>query len=178
MSMTVHFNPLRDLRIDPTVVRRALPDEYEPIMMLCRQLHKENGVFSINEEKVSRIIQAALTADKNKQRGILGVIGHLGRIDGMMLLQISQYYYSDDWFLEEMFSFVPPRARKTNNAKKLLQWAKEMQATLQIPLMIGIVSTHRTEAKVRLYRRMLGTWAGCFFFHGIESKPPDNATEH
>ena len=177
MSMSVNFSPLRDLRIDPTVVRRAFTDEYEPIMTLCRQLHKENGIFTLNEEKVAKVIEAALTADKSKQRGILGVIGHLGQIEGMMLLQISQYYYSDDYFLEEMFSFVPPRYRKTDHAKKLLQWAKDMQATLSIPLMIGIVSTHRTEAKVRLYRRMLGTWAGCFFLHGIGDSPK-SMTEH
>lgn len=181
MSVTVNINPLVDKRIDPTVVRKALPGEYESIMMLCRQLHRENGIFSLNEEKVARIIEAALTTDERRQRGILGVIGHINELDGMMLLQVSQYYYSDDYFLEEMFSFVPPRARKSHNGKKLLQWAIKMQETLAIPLMIGIVSTHRTEAKVRLYRRSLGVEAGAFFLHGINPEPKmtnGSAMEH
>lgn len=174
-SVTVRFNAIKPA-VDPTQVRYAELQEFPEVMKLCRQLHKENGAFSMDEQKVSDIIEKAI----NRQHGILGVIGHIGEIEGMMLLQLSQFWYTDDWHLTELFSFVPPKYRKSHNARKLLTWAMRVSDGMGLPLFIGIVSTHRTEAKVRLYQRIIGNLVGCFFMHGNKFRPAqtNGATEH
>jgi hypothetical protein len=174
-DLSVKFNEPRK-KVDPTEVRYAEPEEYAAIMKLCRQLHKENGAFSMDEEKVSLMVERAVA----RKEGVMAVIGHIGEIEGMLLLRPSQYWYTSDWHLEELFSFVPPKYRKSNNAKKLVTWAMRAADSMGVPLFIGVVSTHRTEAKVRLYRRMLGTWVGCFFMHGgkFRDTAGNGATEH
>jgi hypothetical protein len=163
MSVTVSakLNPVRR-SVDPTVVRLADVGDLDAILRLCRQLARENALFAMNEEKVRAGIELAV----HKNGGVLGVIGNVGEIEGMMMLRVGQFWYTDQFHLEELFSFVPPKYRRSENAKKLVEWGKKMADDLGIPFFVGITSTIRTEAKVRLYRRMLGTWLGCYFVYG------------
>lgn len=158
-------------RVDPKKVRRAEPEETESVMKLCRQLAKENAMFNIDEEKVREGVEGAI----NGTGGILGVIGNLGEIEGMMMIRIAQFWYSNDFYLDELFAFVPPKYRRSENAKKLIDWSKNLADDMGLPLFVGIISTTRTEAKVRLYRRMFGDFLGCFFMHGRMKK---GDTEH
>ena len=80
----------------------------------------------------------------------------------MIGIQLDQPWYSSDWMLVELFNFVHPAHRRSTHAKSLIGHAKGYADQLGIPLVIGIISNHRTEAKVRLYRRMLPK-AGEFF---------------
>jgi hypothetical protein len=45
----------------------------------------------------------------------------------------------------------------------LVQWMKDQVEATQLPLVTGIISNHRTEAKCRLYRQMLPK-IGEFFY--------------
>ncbi len=65
--------------------------------------------------------------------------------------------------LEELIVFTDPEHRKSNHAQALIQWMKDQVKNTGLPLMTGIMSNHRTEAKVRLYSRMLPK-VGAFFF--------------
>lgn len=175
VSVTTKLNPIRR-SVDPTVVRLAEDDDFVAIMMLCRQLAKENALFPMSEEKVRIAVERAIRKDGM----IMGVIGRYGEIEGMMLLTVGQFWYTDDLHLEELFSFVPPRYRRSNNARKLIEWGKKMSDDLGVPFFVGVTSTIHTEAKVRLYRRMLGTWLGCYFVHGKSQsgQPGGGNTEH
>jgi len=148
-------------------VRTAVPDDEEGIMELARLVNNENGVFKMNEEKVRSMVRPALYL----QGGIMGVIGPSNRIEGLVLLRISQYWYSDAAFLEEMCVYVHPdfRAAKGGRARKLVEFAKKASEKLELPLMIGILSNSRTDAKTRLYERQFGSPAGAFFLYGIKT---------
>lgn len=130
-------------------------------MELCRALHAENGMFTMSEDKVRGMLQRAF----NRQGGIIGALGVPGRIEGAIYLVISDYWYSDDWHLSELFSFVLPQYRKSNNAKELITFAKRCSDEIGIPLVIGVISNERTEGKVRLYQRQLDKPAGAFFVY-------------
>lgn len=148
-------------------VRTATPADEEGVMELARLLNAENGVFKMNEDKVRAIVYPSLYL----HGGIIGVIGPSTRIEGMVLLRVSEYWYSDAPFLEELFVYVHPdfRAAKGGRARKLVEFAKKASEKLELPLMIGIISNSRTDAKTRLYERQFGNPAGAFFLYGAKT---------
>lgn len=156
-------------------VRVAGPEDYEGIMALARLLNKENSVFPMNEEKVAQHVIPSLFRDG----GIMGVIGKPDHIEGLVLLRIHSQWYSDGEFLEEMCVYVHPkyRASKGGRARKLVEFAKKVSEELKIPLMIGVLSNNRTDAKTKLYERQFGSPAGSFFLYGVKTGELANASE-
>lgn len=148
-------------------VRTATPEDEAGIMGLARLVNSENGVFKMNEDKVLSVVRPSLYL----QGGIIGVIGPKDYLEGLVVLRISQYWYSDVSFLEEMCVFVHPdyRAAKGGRARKLVEFAKKASEKLDMPLMIGILSNSRTDAKTKLYERQFGSPAGAFFLYGAST---------
>jgi len=137
----------------------------EEAMRLCRELHKENGLFSLNEDKVRATLRKAF----DRQGGILGIIGTPSHIEGMIYMLIASNWYTDDSQLEELFNYVSPEHRKTDHAVQLIRFAKWCSDEGKIPLVIGVISNHRTRAKVRLYQREFGEGVGNFFYYGLKN---------
>lgn len=133
------------------------------LMEMCRLLHAENGLFPIDEDMVRAMLWRAFDG----QGGIIGVIrGTDTPIEGVIYILISRFWYSTQTHLEELFNFVHPDHRQPpGRAGALIEFAKECASRLAIPLVIGVVSNERTEAKVRLYQRKLGPPAGAFFLY-------------
>ena len=77
-------------------------------------------------------------------------------------------WYSDDNVLEEKAIFIHPdyRSAKGGRARRLCQFSKQVADNLGMPLIIGVLSNHRTAAKVRLYERQFGKPTGAFFLYG------------
>jgi hypothetical protein len=153
----------------PSIIRRAVPEDRESIWTLLKLLHAENGVGSISEHKVNWLLDRVLYPESIPEgdmgpRGYMGVIGPVGQVEGMVLLNVGSYWYSDEPLLQEMMNFVHPNHRKSNHAKTLLSWGRYMSDKTGVPLLIGVLSNTRTEAKVRLYRRFLPE-AGAFFLY-------------
>lgn len=146
-------------------VRKANAGDEAELMEICRSLHVENGLFTMSEDKVSGMLRRAFT----KQGAIIGIIRPDKAIEGAIYLIISDYWYSDDWHLSELFSYVPPAYRKSNHAKELINFAKRCADEIPLPLIIGVISNQRTEAKVRLYERKFDKAAGAFFVYGARS---------
>lgn len=144
-----------------SVVRTAQPREEEDIMQVCRELHEENGLFDMDETMVRAMLRRAF----DRRGGIIGVIGGPGAIEAVIFLIISNFWYSQQPHLEELFSYCRPQYRRSGHAKSLVEFAKRCSDELYMPLVIGIVSNIRTEAKVRLYRRQLSEPAGAFFVY-------------
>lgn len=139
-------------------VRPAVPEDEDKIISMISLLHEENGLFPLSERRVREYMQLYF----RKEGALIGVIGPVGDPVGSIYLKIGQPYYSETWYLEEAWNFVHPDHRRTDYAKQLLTWAKNVSTELHLPLMIGIVSNHRTEAKIRLYEKQLEK-AGAFF---------------
>jgi hypothetical protein len=143
-------------------------DEEENVMELCRALHQENGIFTMNEEKVRNMLNLAF----DKKGGILAGIGEKGKLEGLVFIYLSSFWYSDDPFWEELFLFVLPEYRKSTNAVELLKFGKWCTEETGFPLFIGIMSDSATARKERLYERQLSedSYKGRLFMYKKNKK--------
>ncbi len=166
------------LQNSPSVVRIAGPQDMQEVWRLFLQGHNENGLFQLSTNKVQWFLNRVLypeliPMDDTGTRGVIGVIGPVGSLEGIILLMIGTYWYSEDRHLEEFLVFVDPEHRSSNHAKALIEWMKKQVEVTGLPLVTGILSTHRTEAKCRLYRRMLPK-TGEFYTLFPNGKSPQN----
>lgn len=150
------------------VVRTGTPEDVHAVMRLAMMGSQENGFVRPNPEKLLKEIWPALNLDF----GIMGVIGAPGaELEAAILIRITNLWYSDDSVLEERAIFVHPdfRAAKGGRAARLCEFAKKAADGLGMPLMIGVLSNSRTEAKVRLYERQFGAPAGAYFLYNAQT---------
>ena len=133
--------------------------------------HQENGFFPANVKKVDWWLDRMLRPElippfDTGTRGVIGVIGN-GRLEGLAVLAIGQFWYTDQKHLEEYVVFVDADCRGSPHCAALIDWMKEQSKLTGLPLFTGITSNKRTEAKVKLYRRLLPP-VGAFFLYEPE----------
>jgi len=146
-------------------VRVGTPEDVDSIMELALNACSENGFVNAVPARLLSDIWPAL----NRDHGLIGIIGEQGeKPEAAVLLRIGTMWYSDQQVLEEKAVFVSPeyRGAKTGRARRLIEFSKEVADTLSIPLIIGVLSNDRTEAKIRLYERQFGKPTGAFFLYG------------
>lgn len=146
-------------------IRLATPADVHDVMSLALSACDENGFVDPNPEKLLAEIWPALNLD----HGLVGIIGEEGGSpQGAILLRIGTMWYSDNYVLEEKAIFIHPEYRnaKGGRARKLCEFSKQVADSLGIPLIIGVLSNQRTEAKVKLYERQFGKPSGAFFLYG------------
>lgn len=146
-------------------IRLATPNDVHDVMALALSACDENGFVDPNPQKLLAEIWPALNLD----HGLVGLIGKEGgKPEGAILLRIGTMWYSDHQVLEEKAIFIHPdyRNAKGGRARKLCEFSKQVADSLGIPLLIGVLSNHRTEAKVKLYERQFGKPSGAFFLYG------------
>ena len=148
-----------------TRVRVADSGDEDALMDLAHHLHGENGLFDIDDTAVRYAFRKAIIGPVEQRHGIIGVIGSQYDLEGAIFLEPSCLWYTTKPCLMEMFSFVYPKYRSSSNSTDLIAFAKHVSDHFNIPLMIGVLSNKRTEAKVILYRRALGEPTGAFFLH-------------
>jgi hypothetical protein len=153
-------------------VVKARPSDKEAVIEICKEDWKENGWFSLSvpklEDTVSRIL--------DKGEGVIGLIRR-SEIEAIMVLNISQFWYSSDYCLEEMLNFVRPQYRRSTNAKDMIQFAKRCSEEIGIPLVIGVTSNERTKPKIELYKRQLGESCGGYFIWNLKREAPSLAPQ-
>ncbi|MEJ0093321.1 MAG: GNAT family N-acetyltransferase [Methylocella sp.] len=147
------------------VLRIATTDDYQEIFRICCVLHQENGQHEFSEEKAKNVIWRGV----NRQNAIIGVIGPSNDIRAVIYLEICPVYYSDEMQLLELFNFVRPDYRKSDYAKRMIQFAKHAADQTGLDLLIGVISDTRLEAKKRLYERLLPV-GGVFFNYRASKK--------
>ena len=151
-----------------SIVRLATPLDYQEVWRLFLQGHKENGLFTLAPDKVQWFMNRVLYPEQippgdTGPRGIIGVIGPIGSLEALVFITIGTYWYSHDKHLEEFIVYVDPECRKSDHAHALIDWMKDQVEKTQLPLMTGVISTHRTQAKCRMYGRLLPK-IGEFFY--------------
>lgn len=144
---------------DLPYVRIATPADEEAVMAMCRRLHLENGLFSLNEDKVRTLLHRCYKGEGT----IIGVIGEPGHLEASTCLSISDFHYTDDWHLSELWNFVEESFRRSGNAEALIEFGKACAVKMGVPFVTGIITNRSMAGKVRLYRRLLGYPAGAFF---------------
>lgn len=153
----------------PSVVRVATPFDAPEIWRLFLQVHRENGLFALNPNKVTDFMDRALHPERipaydTGPRAQIGVIGTHGKLEAVVFVLISSFWYSSDLHLEELLVYVDPECRKSRHAVSCVSWMKGLADELKIPLLTGIISKDRTAAKIRLYDRQLPR-IGAFYLY-------------
>lgn len=146
-------------------VRVGTLDDLDPMMQIAMAAVAENSFATPNTTKLLYDIYPALNLD----RGIVGIIGEPGQqIEGAVLLRMGTVWYSDDVSIEERAIYVHPdyRQAKGGRAARLCEFSKGISDNLGLPLVIGVLSTQRTAAKVRMYSRILGEPSGAYWLYG------------
>lgn len=154
--------------IDDVNVRVATPDDLDGVMELALMVCRENGIFEPNLLKILSDIWPSL----HQEQGIVGVIGEPGeRLQGFVLLRVGNMWYSDATILEEKTVFIHPKFRKASGgrARKLCRFSKKVADELGMPMIIGVLSSHRSPGKLRLYESEFGPPAGGFFLYGVQT---------
>jgi GNAT superfamily N-acetyltransferase len=154
----------------PSIVRVAGPDDYAEVWRLFLTGHAENGIFELAPQKVEHFVSRALWPERidpmdTGPRGVIGVIGAPGALEALAFLVIGEVWYTRDKHVGDCFVFVAPDHRRSRHAMALLEWMKHQARLTALPLMSGVVSTERTEAKCVLYRRMFPKVGEVFLWH-------------
>jgi hypothetical protein len=160
-----------------TGVRIGTPDDVDGMMEIALAACAENGFVDPNPQRLLAEIWPAL----NREHGIVGVIGDPGeRLEGAVLLRVGTMWYSDRQVLEEKAIFIAPefRSARGGRARRLCEFSKQAADGLGLPLIIGVLSNHRTAGKVRMYRRIFGEPSGAFFLYGARTGEAAPITEH
>jgi len=159
----------------PLNIRIAGPEDLDELMELSMLACSDNGFLAPDGEKLLREIWPALHQD----HGLVGVIDEDGVITGAILMRIGQMWYSSQNLCEEKAIFIHPdyRSAKGGRAARLCEFSKKVADTLGLPLLIGVLSNQRTEAKVKMYQRKFGSPAGAFFLYNAHTGSPVT-TEH
>ena len=151
------------------VVRLATPKDEEKILDLLMLMHEENGLFEMDNDSVREMVRKVL----NRENGIIGVIDAEEEIEAAVCLVIDKLWYAKTWCLNDVFNFVAPKYRRSTRAKSLISFAKRYSDQVGIPLLMGIVSNVRTEAKIKLLERQLQK-AGAFFIYNYGGESHNN----
>lgn len=152
------------LQTDDLRIRVGEPDDIRELMTLAMASCDENGFLNPNPEKIMRVIYGALL----QTDGIVGCIGKPhGMIEGAVLLHVGGMWYADDLVVEELGLFIHPdfRTAKGGRAKRLAEFSKMVAERLNKALLIGVLSNSRTEAKIRMYKRIFGQETGAWFLY-------------
>jgi len=144
-------------------VRMATEQDEPQLMLLCEGLAEENALFAPNFDKVRDVVRNVV----RNRNGFVGCIGSHEKLEGAIMILVSAMWYTDQPCLEELFNYVVPEFRASRRAVQLVEFAKSVSNKMGLPMLIGIVSNVRTEAKVRLYDRKLSR-AGAFYLHQPE----------
>jgi len=150
-------------------IRLAIPSDVHEIMDLALMGCEEAGITNPNPEKLLQDIWPAVNLD----RGLIGVIGVPGQmIEGVVLLRIGAKWYSDDLTIEEKAIFIHPdyRNAKGGRARRLCEFSQKTADDLGLPLLIGVLSDIRTEAKIRMYERQFGKQTGAYWVYTPKPK--------
>lgn len=153
---------------DDLVIWLTGPQDVDEVMRLAIAASDENGFLPADPRKLLEGIWPAL----NRDHGLCAAIGRKGgAIEGVILLNVGQMWYSRSPIVEERAIFIDPdyRSAKGGRAARLAEYAKSVADGLELPLVIGVLSNERTRAKVRMYGRIFGEPSGAFFIYGAKT---------
>lgn len=144
------------VKASPSVVRKAIAADIPEIWRLFLMGHRENGIFPLSPQKVDYFLNRAIYPDQvlsndTGPRGQIAVIGSPGKLEAIVFVILGSYWYSEEIHLEELIVYVDPEFRVSRHAKACIQWMKDTADDLGIKLITGIMSTDRTQSKIKLY---------------------------
>lgn len=140
---------------NPDRVRKAIEEDREALLDLCRRSHAETGIGQFSAIKVLAALDGALRYGV----GMIGVVG-VDRVEGAAGLFFEEPWDSETTLLVSRWLYVLPEFRSSTHLRDLTAWAERLShpqpAGVGVPVLVSEVASRRTEAKQRLYRRHMG----------------------
>jgi hypothetical protein len=131
-------------------IRICVPaDEPALLRVLALNYEENKGLAAINWDKVTRMVRRGT----EQQLGIIGVIEGKHGIEATAGFILTNFWFSDDFHLEEVWVFVLPDYRRSTHARRLYEWAKYLSTQMTVPVLCGVLTTQRHQAKIRLAQR-------------------------
>jgi hypothetical protein len=152
------------------VVRLATEADEAAVFELLLALYDDNafGAHPVNPDKVLAMIRRGT----RKEGAFIGVIdGPDGRIAASAALDMTPYWYSDDWFLNEQWFFVRPECRSAHLERALFRWAEQIRRLMEgaggrWEIVMGFWTPVRLAAKIRLWSRYARQVGAVFIMDG------------
>lgn len=143
------------IEANPNRVRKALVEDREALLDLCRRSHSETGIGNFSEIKVLAALDGAILYGV----GVVGVVG-VDRVEGAAGLFFEEPWDSETTLLVSRWMYVLPQFRVSTHLRDLAAWAERLShpqpVGVGVPVLVSEVASRRTEAKQRLYRRHMG----------------------
>jgi hypothetical protein len=155
----------------PATVRMATAADEEPLFDLLFEMYGENAIggHPVSRDKV----MAAIRKGTRQQGTFIGVIdGPDGRPAASMALELTDYWYSDDWFLHERWLFVRGDSRHSRYDEALFRWADGIRRDMgqrtgqRWEIVMAFWTPARLAAKLRLWGRYARQVGGVFIMDG------------
>jgi hypothetical protein len=132
-------------------IRVATRDDEEQLIGLLKQKHAEGGLLPLDEDRARDMFAKAF----DRKGGIIAVIGEPGNVEAMIGLVITSFWYTRHNHIEQFLLYVRPDQRQTDHAKTLSSFARKCSDAIEIPLVIGLMSSEPAKAKPRSGRRKM-----------------------
>lgn len=149
----------------PDNVRIASSEDEAEILRLMRMAHAEQPIASLSEDKLRTIIKIATDDDPKSRRGIVGVIDGPNGMEGYFCAVFSEWWFSTEWRIEELSTFVDPKYRDGKDFNSLIQFAKWAAESFGLILVLGITASERLLPKIRLYEKHINPFGALFFYN-------------
>ena len=154
----------------PADVRRAGVADEPAIMRLLLLDVAENAasVAPPNDERMLSLIQTCTRTDNDRWPGFCGVVDGENGLVAVSILVPMQWWWSAQFFYQEIVNFVHPDHRRSKHVQSLLAWeayaVDEMTKRFgyRVRLVNGVLGTKGVFAKIKLYRRFF-TQVGAVF---------------
>lgn len=139
------------------IIRPATEGDIPALKRLLKEMHAEVGIGKFDEERFSNTIQSVCTNS-------IAIVAEIdGELVGSIGISVDKWWYSNDSFLADVWTFVHPSARNTRAAALMISEARAMAKRLNAPLVLGIFNRVEIERKAKFYARQGLTPMGAWF---------------
>ena len=136
--------------IDNTITyEAAVAEDIDGICELLHVMHAENGIGGLNPVKTLQAVADVIDA------GVVLIALDGERIVGSVGLQHGTWWYSDDLYVGDLWTFVHPEYRRSKIAPRLVKRAREYARGLGLPLLMAVLTPHQPERAEKLLLRQM-----------------------
>lgn len=158
--------------VRPNNVRVATADDVPNIFDLVMLDLQENAakIAPIDGDKVLRMIRIAVTGEGGPKGFACLIDGSEGKPVAVGVVHPVQWWWSNQWFLQEAVTYVHPDHRRSHHIDDLIEferWAADSFTKnfgYRTYMFFGVMGWKRVRAKIALYRRKLAMTGAAFLY--------------
>lgn len=132
------------------IVSKIEPEQTELVFNLLRNMHTENAMFPLSEERMKRHV-----VNTSKTGTLLGLWDGPETIIGTLGLIFTRPWYSDEIIMTDRFFYIHNEHRTFKAFKVLMKAAIDIAMLNEVKLTIELNSPKETERKERLFERYM-----------------------